>query len=253
VLPTTIMGMATAAGSLDASRPKPRPNLRAEVAAVVRDRILNGELVPGTRIDQDGLAADLGVSKLPVREALIQLEWMGLVETVPYRGSFVVELEPDYLRDTYRIYGMVCGLAAERAVTHLSSNDLDALGSLLDRIDDPRDDHELDEAHMEFHRRINRAGASRRMRRIIGQLLDSLPVRAFDFTPLWLEDTQREHRAILRLLRDRDGEAAASATAEHFIAGGERVVVALTERGYWGTDADDRGTGDGSPGAPGAS
>ena len=210
-----------------------RQNLRDSVAEVIRNRILDGGLRPGERIDQDGLAEELQVSKLPVREALIRLEWTGLVRTVPYRGSFVVELEPDDLRDTYRVYGTVCAMAAERAVPNLSAAEHDRLEGLLVKIDRGPDAADIDSAHMEFHRRINRAGASRRMRRLIGQLLDSLPVRTFDFTHLWLEGTQREHWAMLGLLRDRDAAGLAHATREHFIAGGERVVEALHERGYW--------------------
>jgi DNA-binding GntR family transcriptional regulator len=214
-------------------RSAPRPNLRDWVAEELRERILAGTLAPGARIDQDGIARELGVSKLPVREALIRLEWVGLVRTVPHRGSSVVQLDPQDLRDTYRIYGMVCGLAGERAVEHLTAGDLHDLERLLDRIDEATDNHELDNAHMEFHRRINRAGGTRRTRRIIGQLLDSLPVRAFDFTGQWLTDTQAEHRKILSLLRDGDAKAAAATIEQHFITGGERVIDALYERGYW--------------------
>ena len=214
-----------------------RQNLRDGVADIVRDRILDGTLRPGDRIDQDGLAAELELSKLPVREALIQLEWMGLIRTIPYRGSFVVELEPDDLRDTYFVYGTVCSVAARRAALTLSESTLDHLGVLLDAIDDHHDTGDIDAAHMEFHQTINRAGTSRRMRRIIGQLYDSLPIRTFDFTHLWIEGTQRDHRLILDCLRRGDADAAAEATCDHFTTGGERVIEALAERGYWATVA----------------
>lgn len=215
------------------STPPRHQNFRDQVAGIVRDRVLDGTLRPGDRIDQDGLAEELHVSKLPVREALIQLEWMGLIRTIPYRGSFVVELEPADLRDTYYVYGTVCGLAARRAVDTLSADDLDRLGALLDAIDEHRDTPAIDAEHMQFHRLINRAGTSRRMRRIIGQVYDSLPVRTFDFTRLWFDGAQRDHRAILTHLRAGDHDAAEEATLQHFIAGGERVIEALTAQGYW--------------------
>lgn len=210
-----------------------RHNLRDSVAQVIRDRILSGVLRPGQRIDQDGLAEELNLSKLPVREALIRLEWLGLVRTIPHRGSFVVELDPEDLLDTYRVYGTVCAMAAEAAVGKLSPADIDHLERLLDAIDAGPEAADIDAAHMEFHRCINRAGASRRMRRIIGQLLDSLPVSTFDFTHLWIEGAQQEHRAMVSLLRDGDAENLAIATCQHFCAGGERVVEALRARGYW--------------------
>jgi hypothetical protein len=88
-----------------------RRNLREDVADRLRNDILTGRLTPGKRIDQDQLAAELGVSQLPVREALIQLDQEGLVETIARRGSYVPQLTPEDIADQYRIFGLVSGLA----------------------------------------------------------------------------------------------------------------------------------------------
>ena len=77
----------------DARRVPRRRNLSEDVAEYIREGIMSGALRPGTRIDQDAIAADLGVSRLPVREALISLDKEGLINTIPRRGAFVARME----------------------------------------------------------------------------------------------------------------------------------------------------------------
>src|SRR5690606_9987065 len=92
-----------------------RTNLKDEVARYVRDLILSGAVHAGQRIDQDEIAEQVGVSRLPVREALIILEAEGLIVNVARRGSFVAPLSPDDFFDHFEMYGLLAGIAAGRA------------------------------------------------------------------------------------------------------------------------------------------
>ena len=98
-----------------------RGNLADEVADHIRDSILTGRLRPGTRIDQDAIAKDMGVSRLPVREALISLDQEGLVRTLPRRGAYVERVQREDIADHYQLFGTVAGLAAARAVAGAGS------------------------------------------------------------------------------------------------------------------------------------
>jgi DNA-binding GntR family transcriptional regulator len=216
------------------ARPLVRPrNLKHAVASHIRDRILSGSLRPGAKIDQDALAETLGVSKLPVREALISLEAEALVVNVPRRGSFVADLTPDDVRDHYHIYGLVSAIAAERAAERLSEKQLADLDAMLDEMASSRDPARLEHLNHQFHRTINLAGGSQRLNSVLRLLADSIPARFYEFTTGWSAVAHEDHTRILEALRDRDPDAARQAMAEHLREGGERAVGLLEQVGFW--------------------
>ena len=94
-----------------------RPSSGDLVAIHVRTLIFNGELRQGDRVHQDDIARQLGVSRIPVREAIIALDREGWLTITPHRGAFVHGLDEDSLRDHYELLGLVYGLAARRAVS----------------------------------------------------------------------------------------------------------------------------------------
>ncbi len=214
---------------------RPRPTLKDEVAAHIRERILAGESLPGSKIDLDEISEVMGVSKLPVREALIQLESEGMIESRKHRGSYVAMTTPDDVRDHYHIYGLVCGLAATRAATSMSEQDLDRLESICERMEASDDPAVLQDLNVQFHRQVNRAGSSSRLLAVLRYLANSLPVRFYEFAQGWSHDANRHHREILGYLRVRDGQAAGRAMSEHTRLGSEYAVKLLEERGFWST------------------
>lgn len=90
------------------------PPLPTRVAAEMRAAILAGVLAPGTRIKQEALAAELGVSREPVRQALLLLEREGLVRATPRRGAIVAPLDRQAIRDLYELREAVEGLVAAK-------------------------------------------------------------------------------------------------------------------------------------------
>lgn len=210
-----------------------QPNLKEQVGGHLRELILSGELRPGERIDQDQLADDLGVSKLPVREALIVLESEGLVENVARRGSFVAPLTRDDVRDHYVIYGIVSGLAARRAAQRLSDEALEDLEEIVARMGASEDPVEQEELNFLFHKAINRAGGSRRLTSVLRLLSNTIPAHFFEFTTDWPERAIDDHRHITAALRRRDADEAAELVSEHLRAGGEFAVRMLEEAQFW--------------------
>ncbi len=95
------------------------------VAIHIRSLIFNGELRQGDRVGQDDIARQLGVSRIPVREAIIALDREGWLTITPHRGAFVHGLDDDSLRDHYELLGLVYGLAARRAVERATPDALD--------------------------------------------------------------------------------------------------------------------------------
>ena len=87
-----------------------------QAALYLRRLIFDGRLEPGARVPQDEVAQALGISRIPVREALIALEREGWVTIEMHRGAFVTQLDEQAVRDHYELYGLVYGFAVERAV-----------------------------------------------------------------------------------------------------------------------------------------
>src|SRR3954447_5906133 len=85
------------------------------VAAHLRRMVFDGEYKPGDRVRQDEIAAELGVSRIPVREAIIALDREGWVTIEPHRGAFVYGLDENSVRDHYEVLGVLYGLGSRRA------------------------------------------------------------------------------------------------------------------------------------------
>jgi DNA-binding GntR family transcriptional regulator len=219
-------------------QPASHPSLKESAADYLREQILTGRLTPGTKIDQDEVSDALGVSRLPVREALIELANEGLVDAVPRRGAFVASLERADIVDHYRIFGLVAGLAASRAATSLSDADLAELRAVHESFVAATDADAQASWNHEFHKRINRAGGSRRLVSVLALLSRSLPMRYFEFVPGWAEASARHHARILAALEQRDAHEAQRIMEHHVTESGELAVGILQEMGYWDGAAD---------------
>jgi DNA-binding GntR family transcriptional regulator len=217
---------------MDLPRVAPPTSLKTAAVQEIRRRIFAGELRPGDKIDQDEIADSLGISKLPVREALIALELESIVDMPPRRGAFVAPMTREDVRDHYWLLGVVSGLAAARAATRIPESSLDALGRILDRMA-TASSRDRETLNFEFHRRINRASGSRRLLTELKVLGSAGPHGFYETHDDWSETADRDHREILAALRARDTGTARVVTEEHFLHGGDRAVHMLESRGFW--------------------
>src|SRR5690606_7315048 len=141
------------------------------IARQVREAILDGRLSPGTRVRQEALARRFGVSRIPVREALRQLESEGLVTLVPHSGARVARLDLAEHLELYRIREALEPVAAAESAPNLTDDQLDELRSLAAQIADAVDDEprwlELDRR---FHLTSYAGAALPRLRGMIEDL-----------------------------------------------------------------------------------
>jgi len=187
-----------------------RPQTAQEaVTAELRRLIVQGQLPPGTQILQDRLAAQLGVSRVPVREALKMLEGEGQISYEPHRGYFVTELDIHELIEVYEIRNILEERAVELAIPRLTLDDDERLHSALQDTERANADDDivaLTVANRRFHFALIEPCGMPRLVRIIRQLWDSTdPYRS-----LYFGDTEhrelidREHRAIFEVIQSRD-------------------------------------------------
>jgi DNA-binding GntR family transcriptional regulator len=223
------------------SRAINHPSLKDTAAAYLREQILTGALRPGTKVDQDEISEALGMSRVPVREALIELAQESLIDAVPRRGAFVAQLERADIIDHYRIFGLIAGLAASRAATSLSDDQLAELQRMHEAFVAATDPQEKADRNHEFHKIINQAGGSRRLASVLRLLSRSLPVRYFEFVPQWADISARHHERILAALAAHDAHEAQRLMEHHVAESGDLAVDILQEMGYWERDPAELG------------
>lgn len=208
-----------------------RRNISAEVADYVRTQIFNGTFKANQRVPQDAIAAELGISRVPVREALITLEGNGLVTSEPNRGMFVVPIRQEDIEDHYQMYAMIQGLAATRAIDRITEPVLERLESLHQRMCSSEDPELLHDLNYQFHYLINKTGGSARVRSALRHLSHNLPRESYQLSPGASPEANRGHAKILHALRSGDREALLAASREHVRQEGAVVLTALREKG----------------------
>jgi DNA-binding GntR family transcriptional regulator len=220
--------------NLRIARPLERRTSGEVVAEHVRHLIFTGVLRPGDRIPQGELATELGVSRLPVREAVIELARDGLVTVAPHSGAFVAPFDAEVLRHHFEIVGLVQGLAAENLAESADREVLARLEALADQIDAAAaagDAFAVHASTMEFLRVMNLAGGSARQQAVLRALARMLPTGFFAEVPGAAESEQRGAHQILDAIRSGSRDAARRACVAVQRAHAELVIDHLVTRG----------------------
>ncbi|MET9328108.1 GntR family transcriptional regulator [Tsukamurella sp. NPDC003166] len=208
-------------------------NLKQIAVAEIRRMIFARELQPGARIEQEAIADQIGMSKIPVREALSALVAEGLVEMIPRRGAFVVPLTKQDVEDQYWLLAHISGRAAELATQKMTEDALDELTALADAMERAATPSERQELTFRFHSLINHAADAPRITAVLRILGSPIPVEFYESSPDTVADVDAEHRALLAAFRTRSSSAARSAMEQHFLGGAEYAIDALEAQGFW--------------------
>jgi DNA-binding GntR family transcriptional regulator len=201
-------GMATVARSM----------LREQVREVLLERILDGTYPPGERIVETQVAQEFSISQAPVREALRELEFLGMVVSEPFRGVRVRELTARELAEIYPIRAAIEEVAGREAAQRLDG-DVTALEQELDAMlaaAEAGDIHELLVHDVRFHRVIVEASGNG----MLEQVWRSLRIEVRTLITLIksdadLRDIAETHRPIIDALRDRQSARAGRALRKH--------------------------------------
>ena len=186
----------------------PVPVASQRIADHVRGQILAGTLPPGTRIRQDDLAAELGASRLPVREALRILQTGGLVTLESNRGAWVTQLDQDDCELSYEIRERLEPLLLRRSMAHLGAADHAALEATQVEIEACTDVEEFLVLDRRLHWATYAGAEPSELQAIIGRLWDTTHHYRRAFTYLagaerrWIINA--EHRLLLQAVRDGD-------------------------------------------------
>jgi DNA-binding GntR family transcriptional regulator len=196
-------------------------SLPNRIYASLRDAIFVGTLLPGTQLREQHLAATFGVSQNTVREALIQLLHVGLVQRSPNRGTFVTKLSDEEIRERIKVRLPLEVQACLAAADGMSPEMLEKLEKACERIGrctQANNYSEFAAADLEFHRCIWEAAGNRTLYRV----LDELTAPLFAFLNIFqhehsvkLADVAYSHQPILNALRGRDAAQIEDAIRQH--------------------------------------
>ncbi|WP_182912838.1 FCD domain-containing protein [Paracoccus onubensis] len=199
------------------------------VQAEIERMIIDGELKPNERINENGLSQRLGVSRGPIREACSGLAAIGLIEIVPNRGFFIKALTNDEALDLSIARASVFACMASMLAEHVTDKQISMLEALLDKMDDivatTGDVHDYYPVNLEFHRQIGQMAGNNRLEATYQSFVRELHIQRYRAlsSPDTLAVSNLEHRAIVTALKDRDPVAAFLAGRDHIRNGIERT------------------------------
>lgn len=178
-----------------------RPKTAQEAVLLeIRERLLNGRIQPGDAIRPDAIGEQLGVSAVPVREALRILEGEGQVIYRPHRGYLVVELDINDLKEIHSLRALLEAEAVRHALPNLSEADIEQMRAAADRMENSEGDIlEVKAANRRLHFTLMEAAKMPHLLRLIGWLWDSSEsyCSRYFMLPENRQRTDQEHREII--------------------------------------------------------
>ncbi|MDT5093755.1 MAG: hypothetical protein QOH60_3118 [Mycobacterium sp.] len=207
-----------------------RPQLSEDVARHVRQRIFEGRYAAGEYIRLEQLAAELGISVTPVREALLGLRAEGLLVQRPHRGFMVLPVTDRDIADVSSVQAHIGGELAARAASNITDAQLAELKEIQKQLEQAygTEDHESAvRLNHEWHRAVNVAAESPKLSQLMGQITRYAPESVFPAVEGWPARSIKDHRRVIAALAARDGERARAAMSEHFTAGVAPMVKHL--------------------------
>lgn len=206
--------------------------LRKEIRTYIQEQIACGRFKAGDRIVETQLAKELNVSQAPVREAILELSAMGILEERPYSGSFVRSLTAADIEDIYNVRAFIDEYAARQAAKRITDDQLAELEALLHEMDAAENIHEFVEKDMSFHALVVDAAGSPALRKMWEGL------RLVEWTGLSAAATQNtlselveQHWEIYRLLQKHADHTAGAFMFLHIKNFGEELKRHFADKG----------------------
>ncbi|MCK5539954.1 MAG: GntR family transcriptional regulator [Deltaproteobacteria bacterium] len=184
-----------------------------QIADMLRDMIMTGELRHGDKVNENKLCSSLEVSKTPLREALRVLSSEGLIELVPNRGAFVTQPEFTEIKEMFDVMILLEGFCARTACEKMSPKDFVRLEKLHDRLEQ-KVEHSDQEGYIQinnqYHSLVQELAGNRSLNQIIEGLRKRILLYRFQSLNAQgrMAESIQEHRELLEVFRQRDHQKA---------------------------------------------
>ncbi len=198
--------------------------LYEEVAERLREQIFAHQMAPGSWVDEQSLALQLGISRTPMREAIKVLAAEGLITMHMNRGAYVTEVDRRDLEQIFTVLSLLEGQAAKETALRATEDQLTELDNLHHRLEKAAADRDLDqffEINVKFHELIQGIAGNRWMNNTIADLRKVLKLQRRDSLNRTgrMQNSVIEHRQILEAILKRDPIAAEAAMRKHLAHG----------------------------------
>lgn len=210
--------------------PLARTTLAREIARRLEQRIMDGNLRPGERVNECHLAKELGTSRAPVREACRLLEHKGLLRSQTNHGCFVSAPSAEEVAELLDIWAELEALAGRKAALRATTADYTRLQALIAQMEQLRKADDVVgymQINLDFHHAILEAARSPQLTGVYEDVVRKLELARFGriAAPAGMSRSIAGHRAILKALRARDAEGAAAQVRAHVSSGLDRPSV----------------------------
>jgi phosphonate utilization transcriptional regulator len=225
------------AAAADAVAPAPHPTITllqtSSLSSVVQGElermILSGELPPGEKLTEVALAARLGVSRGPLREAFRMLEEAGLVRTEKNRGVFVRSLPVEEAIDIFDLRATMEEFAGRRLAETITAAALKEVRALVEQMEQAakaKDAHSYHLLNLRFHDRLVELAGNGKLTAVYRKLIKELSLfRRLNLADGWLMPISAgEHRQIVKAIASGDADAAGKAMHDHVMESKERTI-----------------------------
>jgi DNA-binding GntR family transcriptional regulator len=210
-----------------------RASLSRVVGEQIRGRILDGSLKPGERLVEDRLSAELGVSRVPVREALRSLSAEGLVTLLPRRGATVVEVTPEDVAELVEVRALLEGLNARLAAQRHDPEIVAQLQDTLERGNAAAEDgtaEVLARLNAEFHERLAEASRNSVLSDVMRGLRERTSIAFSINGRVRAREDWQEHAGVLAAVIAGDGELAALLATRHVQNAAAAFAASMKQR-----------------------
>jgi DNA-binding GntR family transcriptional regulator len=199
---------------------------------VIREGILTGVFAPGERLRQDALATQIGVSRIPVRSALMKLESQGLITFEPYRGAVVNTLTAPAAAEIYEIRAVLEAHALRKAMTAMTPERLKRLEELAAELNAVENGEEFLERRAEFYHQLYDVKRQPRLVAMIDRLREEVGRYSLDHNVDYIRPPgERDHAQVLAYLRSNDADGAVKWLQDHLDQVCERLLTTLAHAG----------------------
>jgi DNA-binding GntR family transcriptional regulator len=201
------------------------------VVSHVVEMVLTGRLRSGDRLDRNEIAHDLGLSRVPVQEAVVQLEHDGIVSTRYHRGAYVERFDESTVREHHELYGLLSGIASARAAAASDPAVVDILDGELTQMRGARDSRQFDNHADRFRTTINEQYAGPRLQAAVNSSRTFIPRAFWQTYPQHRDRLLPSYEAELAAVRAGEPDAARAACAQRAEVMASILLTELVRRG----------------------